>query len=194
MHKLHPNQTSQEAKRRRMKTLMMLKFLVSLFVSQQGLVQGTDMVTNTCTRAARSNPEVSYDFCVAYLQANPRSRRADLGGLGLMSLELASAYAAHTNYHLKELIHETGLDSFKIRCLKGCFNFYTKAIDKLRDTENAFKSGRYSDVNEWVNSVIEGLDICEEGFSGGDLVSPLTEENKDLSQLCSIALAITSFL
>ncbi|KAJ8626771.1 hypothetical protein MRB53_020078 [Persea americana] len=175
-----------------MKALMLIPLV--LLLSGQSLTQGTGIVTGTCSRAAHSNPGISYDFCVAYLQANPRSATSELGELGLISLELALSYASHTNYHIKELMHETGLDPNKKRCLKDCLDLYTKAIDMVSKSEDALKAKRYGDVNEWVNSVMEGLDRCENGFNGSDLVSPLTEENKDLSQLGFIVLAITSFL
>lgn len=170
----------------------MLLFLAFLLLSTQSL--GTSVLEDTCKRAAASSPNIGYNFCVTSLRADPRSKNADLAGLGLIALDLVSSKTTQARSHAKDLLRNPVLVSDKKQCLQQCLELYDDAIDTLKRCKDAYNAKRYGDVNIWVSGAIDDSGTCEEGFKESGLVSPLTQENHDLTQLGLIVLAITKFL
>ncbi|RWR89130.1 putative invertase inhibitor [Cinnamomum micranthum f. kanehirae] len=175
-----------------LKSFMLLFLAFLLFLSTQSL--GTSVLEDTCKRAAESSPNISYNFCVSSLRADPRSTNADLAGLGLIALDLVSLKATQASSHAKDLLRNPGLVSDKKQCLQQCLELYDDAMDTLKRCRDAYSGKRYKDVNIWVSGAMDNSDTCEDGFKESGLASPLTQENHDLTQLGSIVLAITKFL
>lgn len=175
-----------------MSFFFMLLFLVSLLLlSQQSL---GSVVEDTCKRAANSSPRIDYNFCVRSLQADPRSKSTNLTGLGLISLDLSTAKCSQASSRTRHLLNNSGLVSKEKKCLEDCLELYSDTMDTLEQCGDAYRAGRYSDVNVWVSAAIDDSSTCEEGFKESGLASPLIEENHDLTQLSAVVLAITKFL
>ncbi|KAM1236540.1 hypothetical protein ACFX2G_038398 [Malus domestica] len=100
-------------------------------------------------------------------------------------------------YHCarEELSNNKSLDPFALVCLKDCLQLYSDAITTLADAIGAFLSEDYGTANTWVSTVMEATTTCEGGFKEKEgEVSPLTNENYNLFQLCDIVLCISNLL
>ncbi|KAG9456391.1 hypothetical protein H6P81_000899 [Aristolochia fimbriata] len=165
---------------------------------------GGELVRHTCRRAARSNPSLNLDFCVASLEADPRSSSADLRGLGVIVTHLAEANATATQKRIVDLLAEYSSDTGERNRLEDCKDMYSDAFDDLKDAEAGFYSKRYRNANLFLGGALDNAVDCEDSwqescftpsfYQGHKYSSPLTTENYNMEQLCRIGLAITAFL
>ncbi|XP_068642148.1 putative invertase inhibitor [Aristolochia californica] len=72
-------------------------------IASEGATDNT-LVTETCNKAAQSNPTLNYDFCVKSLHASPKSAIADLRWLGIIITSLAKAKAAYGQIKIDALL------------------------------------------------------------------------------------------
>ncbi|KAL6008280.1 hypothetical protein ACLOJK_033786 [Asimina triloba] len=165
--------------------------LILFFFSCQGGSCQLQLIQETCNKSASIDPLLSYDFCVASLEAVPESYTADLNGLGIISLKLALLNATHAEHRVVEL--QAGKqDLFTKRCLETCPELYSDATSSLEDSIKAFSFSSYDDANAYVSAAMDDCGTCEDGFKEKEgVVSPMMKENQDIFQLCAIALAIT---
>ncbi|KAK8518483.1 hypothetical protein V6N12_017630 [Hibiscus sabdariffa] len=117
----------------------------------------------------------------------------NLQGLAIVAMELALQDATRTLSVVKGLLrNETS--GRPLACLRECDMLYSDGVVTLVDSVGAFLEGRYGDAGAWVTAVMEGTETCEEGFRDVDEVSPLTERNYSVFQLCDVALCIMNLL
>ncbi|XP_068649220.1 putative invertase inhibitor [Aristolochia californica] len=158
-----------------------------------GSATSSQLVRQTCRRAASSNPYLDYDFCVASLQADRRSSSTDLRGLGIITTNLAEANVTETEKKIDGLQAEAS-DSYDKNRLEDCKEMYSFAFSELKDAEVAFYLERYSDANIFLSAALDYSVNCEDSWQEEvGHASPLTAENYNLQQLCRIGLAITNF-
>ncbi|KAM1034227.1 hypothetical protein ACFX2J_037478 [Malus domestica] len=154
-----------------------------------------DIITQTCEKCAAESDVLSYNVCAASLQAVPVSHVTNLQGLAVIAMELALHNATNMLSTIKQLSNNKSLDPFALVCLKDCLQLYSDAITTLADAIGAFLSEDYGTANTWVSTVMEATTTCEGGFKEKDgEVSPLTNENYNLFQLCDIVLCISNLL
>jgi pectinesterase inhibitor-like protein len=158
-------------------------------------VDGQNLIHETCKTCAQKDPNLSYNFCVASLQAVPKSGLADLRQLGNISIKLTKHNVTATRHRIKKLLKKKNLDPFVKGCLNDCFELYSDAIPSLKKALKDYKGERYEDANIDVSSVIDAATTCEDGFNERNgVVSPLTKRNNDTFQLSAIALSIINML
>lgn len=157
-----------------------------------------DIINQTCKKCADESHVFSYNLCTTSLQAVPVSHVANLQGLALIAMELALNNATKTLLIIKNLLTSNeSLDPFAVVCLKDCLQLYSDGITTLVDAVEAFLGEHYDRANLWLSAVMEASNTCEQGFKekeGEGLLSPLTNENYNLFQLCDIALCISHLL
>ncbi|OVA02471.1 Pectinesterase inhibitor domain [Macleaya cordata] len=175
-----------------------LFLLLLLLLFNAGGVNGTDITNETCTKAADSDPNLNYNFCLSSLQSNPKSLTSDLQGLGVISMELCLSNGTNINSHIGKLLEGQIIEvnPSAIKYLKDCLELYTDAIYDTQDAIKAFEANDYSSANIKMSSVMDASTNCEDGFKeeGHNLVSPLEKENSDFFQLTAISLAITNLV
>ncbi|XP_056161755.1 putative invertase inhibitor [Syzygium oleosum] len=136
-----------------------------------------DVVSDTCKKCAASNPNVNYDHCMKALGSDPKSRMADLHGLGAIALTL---------------LERSKQDPYVRKCLSDCSDLYSDAAETAKEAVGAYQAKRYLDVQ---NSVTTDADMCESQFKEKQGVSsPLTKQNGDGMQLSYIELAIVAIV
>ncbi|XP_010274597.1 PREDICTED: putative invertase inhibitor [Nelumbo nucifera] len=155
-----------------------------------------DLIQETCKKSAQKDPNINYKFCVTSLEAVPKSHNAmSLKSLARISIKLAKTNATRTRSYVKKLSKSKTLNPRDKPPLTDCLELYSDAVDSLKAAVKAFKSKDYSKANVEVSSAMDAPSTCEEGFQetkGG--VSPLTKRNKDMFQLCAIALSIINMV
>ncbi|XP_064949518.1 putative invertase inhibitor [Musa acuminata AAA Group] len=150
-------------------------------------------VEETCEAAAGNDPNIHYDFCVKSLHENPGSCSADTKGLAIIAANLSYPRAAATKSKVKSLL-QVATDRKAKQCLQTCLSTYSDLIPALTESISALEDDRLWDAKTYLSATTESPQDCEDGFEELRVSSPLSEENGEVGQLCTIALAITNML
>ncbi|GAU24793.1 hypothetical protein TSUD_157060 [Trifolium subterraneum] len=149
-----------------------------------------DLIDQTCQKCANQSVILSYSLCSNALPVVPVSHSTNLEGLALIAMELALENVTNTLATIERLLSDESLDKYVIGCLTDCLELYSDAVWRIVDSVDVFLSGNYEVSRIWMSSVMEAASTCQQGFDEKGEVSPLTEENYNLFQLCGIALCI----
>lgn len=158
-----------------------LLFLVSL---------SSNLIQDSCENAAKNDPNLSYEFCVASLEANPRSQNATLQELVIISLGLTISNAKNISSHIEQLLSLKSFDKHTKIGLQDCLELYSDAHSTLLEAMENVKLKDYEGANVEISSAMDASTTCEDGLKekkGG--VSPLTKENSIFFQFTVISLA-----
>ncbi|XP_064975195.1 pectinesterase inhibitor-like [Musa acuminata AAA Group] len=161
------------------------------FMAALGLSDDTDAISSTC------NHTLYFDVCMSTLTSRPSSRRADVYGLAAISLDVGITHAKATISYAKSLSKQKGFagGTYASVCIADCLEEYKEAVQSLRDSTGALRSGSYDTVNALVSGAMTNSDTCESAFGEKPgLQSPLTERNGYFFKLCSNSIAITNLL
>ncbi|XP_022135283.1 putative invertase inhibitor [Momordica charantia] len=174
-------------------TFSLTTFFAVLFFSfsDGSTITTSNIIQETCKRSADSTPNLSYNFCVASLESDDRSRCADLHKLGLIAMDLMRHNITSTRRDIRKLLRNKKLDQFVKARLDDCLELYSDAVPILKEAKRCYKEKKYVDANVKVSSVMEAPSTCEDGFRDKEgLVSPLTEKNKNVFRLAALTLSI----
>ncbi|TKY55530.1 putative invertase inhibitor [Spatholobus suberectus] len=150
-----------------------------------------DIIDQTCEKCANQSIILSYGLCSTSLPVIPVSHSANLEGLALVAMELALENVTSTMATIEKLLLDrASFDNFALGCLADCLELYSDAAWTIVNSIGVFLSGNYDVTRTWMSSVMEAASTCQQGFTERGVVSPLTQENYNLFQLCGIALCI----
>ncbi|XP_020205150.1 putative invertase inhibitor [Cajanus cajan] len=171
---------------------LVFSFVTSLPLGTRStsLTTPKDIINETCQKCANQSIILSYGLCSTSLPEIPVSHSANLEGLALVAMELALENVTSTLATIEKLLDSTSLDNFALGCLADCLELYSDAAWTIVNSVGVFLSGNYEVTRTWMSSVMEAASTCQQGFSERAEVSPLTQENYNLFQLCGIALCI----
>lgn len=158
---------------------------------------GSDIVEQSCMQAAKGDPNLDYNFCVASLKSNPKSQNAtSLEELVFISVEQSLSNATKIFVpKVLDLLKGKNIDKFKKNCLESCLELYNDSISSLNDAVKDVNSKDFEKANLDLSSALDAPSTCEDGFKEKTgAVSPLTTENNVFSQLNLIPLAFTAKL
>ncbi|KAI3986325.1 hypothetical protein MKX01_002170 [Papaver californicum] len=167
-----------------------LSYLLFLFLFSHG-VNGADIIEPTCNKAAKSSPNINYKYCLNSLNANPKSRNADIQQLGIISTELAKSKANLISTDIKRLLVENK-NRVDNKYLQDCLEMFSNAVSDLEKVLEAFNAKDYFKANILMSAAMDASTNCEDGFKETGLVSPLTKMNDSYFQTTAITLAITN--
>ncbi|KAI3981945.1 hypothetical protein MKX01_018851 [Papaver californicum] len=171
-------------------SLTFFSYLLFLFLFSHA-VHGADIVEPTCNKAAKSNPNIKYHYCLNSLKANLKSRYADIQQLGIISTELAKSKANLISNNIKRLLVENK-NRADNRYLQDCLEMYSNAGSDLEKVLEAFNAKDYFKANIRMSAAMDASTNCEDGFKETGLVSPLAKMNDSYFQTTAITLAITN--
>ncbi|XP_028782484.1 putative invertase inhibitor [Neltuma alba] len=156
------------------------------------------LIQETCKKSSDTDPNISLNFCISSLEADPSSHsmRLSLTKLGLISMNLTRNNVTETRVYIKHLLKKKKIDRYIIECLKDCLELYSDAITTVEEAIGDYRRKRYVDSNAKVSSVLDASSTCEDGFKENSrrVVSPLTKRNNHTFQLSAIALSITDMV
>ncbi|XP_010054540.1 putative invertase inhibitor [Eucalyptus grandis] len=151
-----------------------------------------DIVVDTCKKV--SSRDLSYDFCVQALRSDPKSRTADLQGLGLVALNLLERNVTSTGSYVQQLLKRKWDRFVRVR-LSDCSELYSEAVLHTRESIEAYRAKRYPDVQNWLSMVDTAADTCESQFKEKPgASSPLTKQNGDAMQLGALGLNMVAII
>ncbi|XP_066314267.1 pectinesterase inhibitor-like [Miscanthus floridulus] len=138
------------------------------------------------------------DLCVATLSADPSSKTVDTAGLARLAIQAAQRNASETATYLSSIYDDDSLENKTAQlqqCLEDCGERYESAVDQLSDATSAVDTGAYSESEALVVASQAEVKLCQRGCQGvPDHRNVLTARNRDVDQLCSIALTITKLI
>ncbi|KAI4327224.1 hypothetical protein L6164_019712 [Bauhinia variegata] len=164
--------------------LLMLIFL--LFQCSNG----SNLIRQSCQEASKGDPNLSYNFCVACLEANPKSRPTRIEELVDVSIRITKSNTTNIISNISEFLRNQNLSQYAKACLRDCFDLYSDALSELQDAVYAFNSGDLDTANIKVSAALDASVTCEDQFKEkkGE-TSPLTKDNNIYCQLSAISLA-----
>ncbi|XWS49203.1 hypothetical protein CRYUN_Cryun13aG0143700 [Craigia yunnanensis] len=156
----------------------------------------SDVIQDSCDKAAKGDPNINFDFCVASLEQNSKSKTATCTeDLVPISIEIATSNATSISSIVSKLLEKKSLEKFTRSCLEACSELYSEAGSDLQSGGQAFESKDYGTANVDISAALDAPETCEDGFKEKKwLVSPLTKENNNFLQLTAIPLAFITMV
>ncbi|EXC13611.1 Putative invertase inhibitor [Morus notabilis] len=152
-------------------------------------IENEDLVSSTCKKT------LYVQLCISSLRSDPRSGSSDLKGLAAIALNLSIAKGVDNLSYIKNLKSEFASNGSQMTFsyLSDCLDVYSDAIQNLQDSVQALNDKSYDTLRSLVSAAMTDSETCEDGFKEvKGFRSPLTEQNKYFSRLCSNFLAITT--
>ncbi|KAL5717893.1 hypothetical protein ACHQM5_010849 [Ranunculus cassubicifolius] len=169
---------------------MKLYLCLLLVASCRYSVIAADIVADTCNKLVDNH--LTYNFCVAFLQTDPKSKTSNIQELDLISIELSIANLTSYIPFIQDQIKNHGGDAETRSSLTACLVTYDDGISSLYQAKKLFESWDYSGTLELLRNAAGTPDQCEGKFSKQN--SPLTEMNNICRSVLIIPLHITSLL
>ncbi|RZC57057.1 hypothetical protein C5167_004358 [Papaver somniferum] len=173
-------------------------FIVFLILNSFDHGVDGDLVSDLCENASTTDPQLEYQFCVASLSANPASKDAhDLLELGIISMQICLQNATSVHSYISQILKDGKEEPAARPCLQDCLDLYSDALDFIPEAIQYFEDKDYSSANIEMSAAMDASVTCEDGFKevvSQYLISPLTKQGGDFSQLTAISLAITNMV
>ncbi|KAF6145547.1 hypothetical protein GIB67_037580 [Kingdonia uniflora] len=173
-----------------MKSLSPISLFLSFFLIFS-CVSCFDLIACTCNKIAAADQNINYNFCIATLKADPKSRTADLKGLGSISINLNKARATYINSYVKNLLNKGG-DVTTKQCLQYCSGYYSDAVYNVNTAIKDLYSGDYQGANIKISAAMAAPADCEDEFKNKRLLSPVTKQGQVFFQISAICLYFTN--
>ncbi|GAB2273679.1 hypothetical protein Dimus_008460 [Dionaea muscipula] len=175
---------------------MIIVVVVAVFLTTSSCTANASLVQETCTKIAKSDPNVNGDFCVATLNSDPASGKAtNLEQLGMVSLRICMTKATNLQPRISGLLQQGTFDQYAKNCLKDCLKFYSDAKDSLQSAVGDFKVKDFPKASLDITAAMDSSGTCEDQFGErSGAASPLTKENGDFFQTTAISLSISAML
>ncbi|XVF51902.1 hypothetical protein PTKIN_Ptkin04bG0221900 [Pterospermum kingtungense] len=156
----------------------------------------SDVIQDSCGKAAKGDPNINFNFCVSVLEQSPKGKAVtSTEDLVPISIEIATSNATSIGSIISRLLENTKLEKPTRSGLEACSEIYSDAGSDLESGGEAFESKDYATANVRISAALDAPGSCEDGFKEKKgLVSPLTKENKSFFQLTAIPLAFITMV
>ncbi|KAG2574307.1 pectinesterase inhibitor 28-like [Panicum virgatum] len=177
-----------------MKLLQALCPLVFLLACSKP--SNASVLQDTCKSFAATRPDIGYDYCVKFFQAEKGSAAADKRGLAAIAVMIVHAAAKGTAKHIAAL-RASEKDKKVLECFRACSELYSDAVDEIGTAATGIASGTAGgreDAVTALSAVVDAPTTCEEGFQELQAPSPLAAEDAEFGREASVALTVTAAL
>ncbi|WCJ20717.1 Plant invertase/pectin methylesterase inhibitor superfamily protein [Euphorbia peplus] len=148
-----------------------------------------------CKKAADSDPNISYDFCIRLFESRPHSKLEELVHI---SMKAALSNSTNIKSYISKLVkNQKNLDRYSRGALQDCYDLYSSANSRLHEAVYDVKSKDYRKANVDVSASMDTSATCEDGFKdiiNKGMLSPLTNQNAVFFQLNAILLSFINML
>lgn len=165
---------------------LFLSHVLILLISQ--CINSTIRVDNLIEQTCKETP--NYDLCISSLQSDPRSSNSDVKELAIIMIDVIKDKATQTLNHINHLLNNSS-SSQNIGVkqeLNSCTRQYSTIvkIDVLEASQYLSK-GLFKIAEENINNAGVQANSCEEGLSGGSILS---DKNQFMNDLVAVVTAI----
>ncbi|KAL1213950.1 Pectinesterase inhibitor 12 [Cardamine amara subsp. amara] len=163
--------------------------LLNSFATAQTLIQ------DSCKKAAASDPNLKYDFCVQSLEQDPQSKSAkNLVDLLIASTKTAAAKNTNVVGTAQQILKTGKLDKPTEESLRDCVQLFNDAIDDYNKTLGDVTSRDYSSANVHLSAALDASSTCDDGFKEIKKQNPISNESYVLYHKILIPLAFTNMV
>ncbi|KAK4793701.1 hypothetical protein SAY86_024136 [Trapa natans] len=136
------------------------------------------------------------NLCLSSLGADPNAQGADLSGLTLISIRVATANATNTSAYIRRMLNDTSLEPAVQQALNDCADSYNDAVQQLDDSLAALTVRNYADLRKWVKTAVKEVDSCGGAFMELGSADKLGVANRSrtVKHLCNNALTVMGVL
>lgn len=164
-------------------------FFFAFFVTIISVTAVTgDMVDDVCEKTR--NPPL----CVKALRADHRSKKADLKGLGIVAIDIATKQAKK-GQSLVQSLRKGATDPELKNIYSSCLESYSDSVGILKKCPALLKSKHFSSLNIQASAVLDNPVDCDDHFS--DIPNhprSLKDTSDKLQAFSSIILVISNQL
>ncbi|CAL5015199.1 unnamed protein product [Urochloa decumbens] len=174
-----------------LQALCPLVFILACSTSSASILQ------DACKYFADKHPEIGYDYCIKFFQADKGSAAAaDKRGLAAIAVKITGAASKSTAKRIATL-KASETDKRRLECLSSCAEVYSDAVSEIAVAAGGIASGTASGLGDAVtalSAVLDAPSTCEQGFQELNVPSPLAAEDAEFGKEASVALSVTSAL
>ncbi|XP_055826186.1 pectinesterase inhibitor-like [Solanum dulcamara] len=147
-----------------------------------------DLINDVCSKTQK--PAI----CLSALNGDPRSKGANLEGLGTISIDLSQKNAKSTHDLVSTLLTQATDPNLKRR-YTSCLENYNDALNNLGELYGFLNSKDYDSLNIHASAASDDPSTCDDNFSGPPTESPQLKDASDkLQGLIGITLVISNQL
>ncbi|XP_065859684.1 pectinesterase inhibitor-like [Euphorbia lathyris] len=162
-----------------------LTIYILLLSNLSSETHSSDLISEICKKTP------FYDLCMNSL--NPLNPTEDIKAVASTMANLVLSNATDTLSFIQQLI-KSGPDPELQKPLANCAELYIPVVRyNLPQAIGAFTRGKFGFASYLLSDARKQSQDCEKNFSGSNL-SPLTQRNKLISNLCDVAVAILKLL
>lgn len=163
--------------------------VVLVLFSTSNLSYADDLIARVCSKTQNQQ------LCFQTLKSFPGADKADLKGLGRISITISLADAQSTHSLLVSLSQQAGPDKKLKDRFDTCVENYQDTIDSLNSAVKALGSGDIPTFRTVVSAALDGPGTCDDSFEGPPAApNKLVEANKKSEGLIGIVLAVGAIL
>lgn len=151
----------------------------------QANVNGNDLVKRVCEQSDDKN------LCYATIGSKPDIQKANLNGIAIIALRVASDNAKDAWKSMQKKMKEPMIDPAVQQCLWDCAEQYINAVEQLEDSIAATLSNSYTDVHTWVEAAMAAAQQCQQR-AGSEAV--ITAFNTEFLKFCRNVLIVDKLL
>ncbi|CAM0903131.1 unnamed protein product [Alopecurus aequalis] len=154
------------------------------------------LVEDTCQTFSANRPDIGYDYCIGFFQANKDSATADKRGLAVIAVNITGATAMN-NRKLIAALRAMVKDQKVNDRLRDCVVLYYDIVHRLDVAAKGIASRTSQGLQDSVWSLSAALNVpetCEKGLHELGKKSLLATADSEFSKQASIALVVTRSL
>ncbi|CAL5025747.1 unnamed protein product [Urochloa decumbens] len=174
-----------------LQALCPLVFILACSTSSASVLQ------DACKYFADKHPEIGYDYCIKFFQADKGSAAAtDKRGLAAIAVKIVGAASKSTANRIAAL-KASETDKRRLECLSSCAEVYSDAVSEIDVAAQGVASGTATGLGDAVtalSAVLDAPSTCEQGFQELNVTSPLAAEDAEFGKEASVALSVTAAL
>lgn len=148
-----------------------------------------DLIGDVCSKAQKPA------LCLSALNADPRSKGANLEGLATISIDISQKNAQTVRDLVNTLLKQATDPKLKTR-YDSCLENYNDAVDDLGELPGFLKSKDYLGLNVHASAAFDGPTTCDDNFSETPPAEApqLKDASDKLQGLIDIILVISNLL
>ncbi|KAK9161742.1 hypothetical protein Syun_008083 [Stephania yunnanensis] len=144
-----------------------------------------DSIRKICSKS--EYPEVCLAGIVPFLDG-----KDDPPSVIQMLVKATRTLALTTQAKVKKISEDPSTDSFTARMFDACWGSYDNSVSSLDDAMKALQNHDTAAMNSFLSAAFSNFGVCDDAFSEGGHGSPVHELDKQLEDLVSNCLSISS--
>lgn len=150
-------------------------------------------VEDTCARAAKSDPRVSYDSCVHNLYRHPQATEGDDWRLAQIAAELATNNSEVGEVDFQDMAKQTA-DPVLKKLLTACSETYDEMGLADARAEQKIRERDYDAADKQLDLAISLAQKCESSFGQAGKASPVSVYTSEAVNLAILSEAINNLM